>query len=89
MDSVWALRAAYNEARKIKMAQDAYCSKAEAGLWDALVGDFPDNPKWEMLVDVLRGRVKVWGSQFHLMIFILKICVRYPATVMKLSISTT
>jgi len=59
MDSIWALRTAYNEARKIQKAQDAYCSKVEAGLWDSLVGDFPDNPKWEMLVDVLRGRVKI------------------------------
>jgi hypothetical protein len=62
MDSAWALRAAYNEARKVKMAQDEYCSKAEAGLWDGMVGDFPDHPKWEMLVDVLRGRIKVWSS---------------------------
>ena len=59
MDSVWALRAAYNDARKVMVAQDAYCSKAEAGLWDPSMGDFPENPKWEMLVDVLRGRVKV------------------------------
>ena len=59
MDSVWALRAAYSDARKVMMAQDAYCSKAEAGLWDPSMGDFPENPKWEMLVDVLRGRVKV------------------------------
>jgi hypothetical protein len=62
MDSVWALRAAYKEAHKVMMAQDAYCSKAKAGLWDTLAEDFPDNPKWEMLVDVLRGRVKVWNS---------------------------
>lgn len=59
MDSVWAMRAAYNEARKVMMAQDAYCSKAEAGLWDSLVGDFPGSSKWEVLVDALRGKVKV------------------------------
>lgn len=54
------MREAYNEARKIKIAQDSYCSKAEAGLWGSLEGNFPENLKWEMLVDVLRGRVKVW-----------------------------
>lgn len=68
MDSVWALRSAYSEARKVMMAQDAYCLKAEAGLWDSL-GNFPDNPKWEMLVDVLRGRVKVWNSRTQVFIF--------------------
>jgi hypothetical protein len=55
------LRAAYFEARKILKAQDAFCSNFEAGLWDS-VADFPENPKWEMLVDVLRGKVKV-GSR--------------------------
>jgi uncharacterized cupin superfamily protein len=72
MDSVWAMRAAYSEARKVMMAQDAYCSKAEAGLWDSSVGEFPENPKWEMLVDVLRGRVKVWSSHPQLFVFHLK-----------------
>ncbi|KAH9921901.1 uncharacterized protein B0H18DRAFT_1086033 [Fomitopsis serialis] len=42
-------RSAYNEARKIKLAQDAYCVKAEAGLWEEI----------RTLVDVLRGRVKI------------------------------
>lgn len=64
MDSVWALRSAYSEARKVMMAQDAYCLKAEAGLWDSL-GNFPDNPKWEMLVDVLRGRVKIFNQCYE------------------------
>jgi uncharacterized cupin superfamily protein len=59
MDSIWDLRSAYDEARKIKMAQDKFCQKVEAGLWESLEGDFPENLKWEMLVDVLRGRVKV------------------------------
>jgi len=59
MDSMWALRSAYNEARKAKHAQDAFCAKAEAGLWDSAGSIFPDNLKWEALVDVLRGRVKV------------------------------
>lgn len=60
MDSVWSFRSAYDEARKVKLAQDEFCVKAESGLWDSLKGQtYPDNLKWEMLVDVLRGRVKV------------------------------
>lgn len=59
MDSIWVLRSAYNEARKLKLAQDLYCSQAENGAWDALEGDFPENPQWEVLVDVLRGKAKV------------------------------
>ena len=58
MDTAWSFRAAYNEARRIKIAQDAFCQKAEAGLWESLDGDFPEDLRWEMLVDVLRGRVK-------------------------------
>ena len=60
MDSIWSFRSAYNEARKVKDSQDAYCQKVEAGLWENLDGDFPESLQWEMLVDVLRGRVKVW-----------------------------
>ncbi|KZT29292.1 hypothetical protein NEOLEDRAFT_1085063 [Neolentinus lepideus HHB14362 ss-1] len=60
MDSIWAFRQAYNEARKVKDAQDEFCSKAEQGAWGSIEGkDFPDDYKWEMLVDVLRGRVKI------------------------------
>ncbi|KAJ6598878.1 carbohydrate esterase family 9 protein [Mycena vulgaris] len=57
-DAIWALRAAYSEARKILTAQDTFCSNVAAGLWDSLE-TFPENPQWEMLVDVLRGKVKV------------------------------
>ena len=60
MDSIWAFRSAYNEARKIKQAQDDYCMQAEAGLWEDIAEQsYPDSLQWEMLVDVLRGRVKV------------------------------
>ncbi|KAI0065899.1 composite domain of metallo-dependent hydrolase [Artomyces pyxidatus] len=59
MDNSWDFRAAYDEARKIKNAQDAYCMKAQAGLWNNLASDFPENLKWEALVDVLRGKVKL------------------------------
>ncbi|KAJ6490404.1 hypothetical protein C8R47DRAFT_1124518 [Mycena vitilis] len=57
-DAIWALRSAYAEARNILAAQDAYCSKVDAGLWDSL-GPFPEDLRLEMLVDVLRGKVKV------------------------------
>ncbi|KAI0080817.1 hypothetical protein K474DRAFT_1636767 [Panus rudis PR-1116 ss-1] len=60
MDALWAFRSAYNEARKIKHAQDAFCAKAEAGLWNDIAGkSFPEDLKWEALVDVLRGRVRI------------------------------
>ncbi|KAI0089202.1 hypothetical protein BDY19DRAFT_889764 [Irpex rosettiformis] len=60
MDTLWAFRSAYNEARKVKSLQDNFCMKAENGMWDEIHGqEFPESLKWEMLVDVLRGRVKV------------------------------
>jgi hypothetical protein len=60
MDTAWAFRQAYNEARKIRDAQDTYCTHARAGTWSTIVDQkFPDSLQWEMLVDVLRGRVKV------------------------------
>jgi len=62
MDSTWAFRQAYDKARQIKNAQDSFCVKAEAGLWDdeEVKGkEFPFDLQWEALVDVLRGRVKV------------------------------
>ncbi|KAF8640067.1 hypothetical protein AX17_001308 [Amanita inopinata Kibby_2008] len=59
MDTVWALRSAFNEARRIKNEQDAFCAKVEAGLWDSAEPHFPESLQWEMLIDVLRGRVKI------------------------------
>ncbi|KAL4067994.1 hypothetical protein J3A83DRAFT_3786026 [Scleroderma citrinum] len=58
MDSGWNFRSAYESARKIRDAQDQFCSKAEAGVWSDL-GDFPEDLQWEALVDVLRGKVKL------------------------------
>ncbi|KAF9014304.1 hypothetical protein BDQ17DRAFT_1386733 [Cyathus striatus] len=63
MDSSWNFRSAYEEARKIKDSQDAYCVKVEKGLWgelseEELSGGVPQELKWESLVDVLRGKVK-------------------------------
>ncbi|GLB33967.1 putative amidohydrolase [Lyophyllum shimeji] len=65
MDSMWALRSAYNEARKVKHAQEAFCAKAEAGLWDTAGNIFPGDLKWEALVDVLRGRVKITSDCYE------------------------
>ena len=59
MDIMWAYRQAYQRASQIKAAQDAYCGKAEAGLWNSIVDSFPEAYQYEALVDVLRGRVKV------------------------------
>ncbi|KAL0956502.1 hypothetical protein HGRIS_002646 [Hohenbuehelia grisea] len=59
MDTIWTLRQGYETARKIKDSQDEFCAKAEAGLWNELEGDFPEDLRWEALVDVLRGRVKI------------------------------
>lgn len=61
MDGQWNFRNAYNEAKKVKDDQDAFCQKVEAEEWD-LLGEqakFPESLQWESLVDVLRGRVKV------------------------------
>lgn len=58
MDTFWAFRQAYDEARKFKEKQDDYCAKVFTGRWDGL-GDFPQDLRLEALVDVLRGRVKV------------------------------
>ncbi|KAJ3987627.1 composite domain of metallo-dependent hydrolase [Lentinula detonsa] len=58
MDTIWAYRQGYEEARKLKVKQDVYCEKAVTGQWDSL-GDFPENLQWEALVDVLRGKVKI------------------------------
>ncbi|KAH7107924.1 hypothetical protein BKA62DRAFT_680428 [Auriculariales sp. MPI-PUGE-AT-0066] len=60
MDSIYAMRSIYTEARKLKENQDAFCASARAGDWAALAdGVFPEDLRYEMLVDVLRGRVKV------------------------------
>ncbi|KAJ7607296.1 hypothetical protein DFH06DRAFT_1380161 [Mycena polygramma] len=58
MDSAWEFRTAYDAARKIRDAQDVFCARAEAGLWDGKTA-FPESLQWEALVDVLRGRVKL------------------------------
>ena len=65
MDNVWALRAAFAMARGYRDAQDALCARAEAGLLDeAAAHVYPEDYRWESLVDVLRGRVKVGSVCF-------------------------
>ncbi|KAF8525608.1 hypothetical protein BU17DRAFT_41693, partial [Hysterangium stoloniferum] len=53
---------AYNEAGKIKDAQDEFCAIAEAGKWKKL-RKWPEDLQWESLVDVLRGKVKLTAVQ--------------------------
>jgi hypothetical protein len=71
MDAQWNFRNAYNEAKKVKDDQDAFCQKVEAEKWESLCDEdkFPESLQWESLVDVLRGRVKV--STVHLYTFFL------------------
>ena len=64
MDTAWEFRSAYDHARGIKEAQDAFCDKATRGDWAGL-GEYPENLQWEALVDVLRGRVKVRSVTLH------------------------
>ena len=59
MDTMWALRSAFNQARMATKQQDAYCAKVEAGLWGSVDARFPESSEWELLVDALRGKVKV------------------------------
>jgi len=81
MDTIWAFRQAYNEARKLVSAQDAFCSKAEAGLWDDLRAEsvslnVPEDLKWEALADVIRGKVKVHNHCYEAVDFdgIVRVC---------------
>ena len=91
MDAAWKFRNAYNEARKIKDAQDEFCRHAKAGRWKLLEEDatghgrrsgkkklplFPEDLQWESLVDVLRGRVKVcFAGCFLLVCLALSSCL--------------
>ena len=59
MDTMWALRSAFNQARTLRFQQDAYCAKAEAGLWGSIDDQFPESKESDLLIDVLRGKVKV------------------------------
>ena len=78
MDTQWTFRNAYNEAKKVKGQQDAYCELALAGKWNHL-GEFPEDLQWESLVDVLRGRVKVNNHCYEAVDFDGMIRVRIPS----------
>lgn len=67
MDMIWALRAALHKARQLKTAQDTFCSKVEEGIWGG--ENFPDDLQWQVLVDALRGGVKVCRFRFHGILF--------------------
>ena len=61
-DGQWNFQHAYEKAKKIRDAQEAFCARAVAGEWLALEADgaeFPEELQRESLVDVLRGRIKV------------------------------
>jgi len=66
MDGQWNIRNAYNEAKKVKDEQDAFCQKIEAEEWESLCDEdkFPESLEWESLVDVLRGKVKVSAASY-------------------------
>ncbi|KAH9943156.1 composite domain of metallo-dependent hydrolase [Epithele typhae] len=55
MDTMWALRAAFAMARGFRDAQDAPAWGGRRGQQPR----YPEDYRWEALVDVLRGRVKV------------------------------
>ncbi|KAF8630679.1 hypothetical protein AX15_002823 [Amanita polypyramis BW_CC] len=57
MDNMWALRYAYTQAKEVVRLQDEYCSKVPMD--GDFTDDFPEDYDWELLMDVLRGKVKV------------------------------
>ena len=78
MDDVWAFREIYDQARQIKEKQDTFCEKALNDDWGKL-GDFPEDLKYEALVDVLRGRVKVQVHCYEAVDLddIVRVCIRW------------
>ena len=58
MGNIWAFREVCDTSQKILEKQDAYSETVLNNKWNGL-GDFPKELKWEALVDILRGRVKV------------------------------
>ncbi|GJJ16001.1 hypothetical protein Clacol_010280 [Clathrus columnatus] len=64
MDTIWAFREAYNNARSLVEKQDKFCSAVVNRDWAspaiaASQGEVPEDLKWEALADVIRGKVKV------------------------------
>lgn len=58
MDGAWYFRRAYDTAKAMKEAQDAFCQRLEDGFLDDRQ-IFPESLETELLVHVLRGNVKV------------------------------
>lgn len=49
MDSAWDLRKIYDEARSVKLAQDAWCAVAETAIKErsgdtSTIGSYPESP---------------------------------------------
>ncbi|KAG8714759.1 hypothetical protein FRC08_011480 [Ceratobasidium sp. 394] len=59
MDSIWEFRKAYNSARDVMRKQEEFCARAQTGTVNWRQENFPEDLRFEALVDVLRGRVKV------------------------------
>ncbi len=70
MDGQWNFRHAYDEARKIRDAQDTFCRKVEARAWDALesdsgsIAEFPEGPAVGIV-----SRCPAWKSQGEFAVF--------------------
>ncbi|GJJ06667.1 hypothetical protein Clacol_000862 [Clathrus columnatus] len=58
MDTIWAFREIYDEAKQLVEQQDKVCTAAKSGNWNE-AQTFPENLRLEALTDVLRGKVKV------------------------------
>ena len=62
MDNVWALRAAFAMARGYRDAQDAFCARAEAGLWDEIGTEaYPDDEAGLVQLD----RLVEWNGRLQ------------------------
>lgn len=59
-ESFW-FRKAYENARRVKAAQDRWCEAATTGMaaGEVLTEEYPRSLEWQTLVDVLRGDVRV------------------------------
>ena len=54
LDQAAQLREAFNEGRKLKQAQDQWCTVGKSN-----TEPFPEDLKWEVLAQVLRGKIRV------------------------------
>ena len=54
LDQAAEFRMAYLEGQKLKDSQDKWCASGKEN-----TEPFPEDYKWEVLADVIRGKVKV------------------------------